>query len=66
MGCVCALPDRRNKMHRYAVTLHYYLKPRGGTPTRSYFYVAALFGYVPALSKGNSTPYIYQRTRLPW
>ena len=65
-GRACALPDRRDKMHRLAATSRYCLEPGGDTPTRSHFYVAAVFGCVPVLFEGGSVRYANQTTRWPW
>ena len=65
-GNSCDLPTGPDSMHQLAATSRYCLEPGGDTPTRSHFYVAALFGCIPVLLEGGSINYSNQTTLWPW
>jgi len=65
-GNACDLPTGPDRLHQLAATSRYCLEPGGDTPTRSHFYVAALFGCIPVLFEGGSKNYSNQTTLWPW
>ena len=65
-GNACDLPTGPDSMHQLAATSRYCLEPGGNTPTRSHFYVAALFGCIPVLFEGGNINYPNQTTLWPW
>ena len=65
-GNECALTSGTEAMSQLAATSRFCLEPGGDTPTRSHFYVSAIFGCIPILLDGGSAEYGQQVTQWPW
>eukprot|EP00593_Proboscia_inermis_P014191 CAMPEP_0171311062 /NCGR_PEP_ID=MMETSP0816-20121228/21294_1 /TAXON_ID=420281 /ORGANISM="Proboscia inermis, Strain CCAP1064/1" /LENGTH=468 /DNA_ID=CAMNT_0011795589 /DNA_START=59 /DNA_END=1465 /DNA_ORIENTATION=+ len=53
-------------LHQLVATSRFCLEPGGDTPTRSHFYVAAIFGCIPVIFDGGNLNYGEQVTQWPW